>query len=424
VRKYMILATLCALIVSLAAAPAMAQAETVVLQEGLDGYAGTLDAYIDRWEPHRNWSGNGWLMVTESNDRAALIRFDLADQVPEGATVTGATLELYITERSKPLGQKVAAYAMLRPWAEREADWTRAAVGHPWDVAGCNGPDDHDPVAVDTIAVKKTEQWCTFDVASAVRLWVNAPDENYGLLLKGVDEDQPAEFIFFSSNSGEKERRPILRITYTVPAPFPSAARLRFDPASTTVERDAGAFTLDVAMDAADDLGGFQTSLSFDPNVVHVESIALGSLLTGSARTFTALGPLVDNDAGTATFGAFSVGAAPGPSGSGAVATITFAPAGAGTSALHLSAAQVRDTHGAAAAVMLQDGAVTVQGGPLIGDVNGDCVVDLADVMLVAEHWGAQQGGANYDTRYDLDADGDVDVADVMVVAGHWGQRC
>jgi hypothetical protein len=60
----------------------------------------------------------------------------------------------------------------------------------------------------------------------------------------------------------------------------------------------------------------------------------------------------------------------------------------------------------------------------LPGDVNGDCVVDIVDIMLVAARWGAHVGDANYNSSYDLDHDGDIDVVDIMEVAAHWGETC
>jgi Spy/CpxP family protein refolding chaperone len=60
----------------------------------------------------------------------------------------------------------------------------------------------------------------------------------------------------------------------------------------------------------------------------------------------------------------------------------------------------------------------------LPGDVNGDCAVDIVDIMLVAARWGAHAGDANYDPYYDLDHDGDIDIVDIVEVAAHWGEMC
>jgi hypothetical protein len=60
----------------------------------------------------------------------------------------------------------------------------------------------------------------------------------------------------------------------------------------------------------------------------------------------------------------------------------------------------------------------------LAGDMDGDCDVDVVDIMLVAAHWGTFQGQANYDAQFDLDHDGNIDVIDVVLVAIHWSEAC
>lgn len=60
----------------------------------------------------------------------------------------------------------------------------------------------------------------------------------------------------------------------------------------------------------------------------------------------------------------------------------------------------------------------------LPGDIDGDCDVDIVDIMLVAGRWGTSQGEPSYDARYDLDLDGDIDILDIMRVAAQWGSQC
>jgi len=57
-------------------------------------------------------------------------------------------------------------------------------------------------------------------------------------------------------------------------------------------------------------------------------------------------------------------------------------------------------------------------------DFDGDCDVDIADIMAVAVRWQCEVGDPCYDPRYDVDDDGDVDVIDIMETAAWWGWRC
>jgi len=80
-------------------------ASTLVLQEGLGGYVGTTDVYIDYRYPDDNGEQGPWLppewprpdqlLVSADAWRSALIRFELAGHVPQGAAIQSATLELY-----------------------------------------------------------------------------------------------------------------------------------------------------------------------------------------------------------------------------------------------------------------------------------------------------------------------------------------
>jgi len=112
------------------------------------------------------------------------------------------------------------------------------------------------------------------------------------------------------------------------------------------------------------DLGGFQYTLRFNPAVVRVEGATLGSFLSSTGRSASAVGPVIDNQAGTVTFGGFSFGAAAGPSGTGTLASITFRALAVGSTALTFEGVQLTDTHAASISVVARTGGtLTVRGG-------------------------------------------------------------
>ncbi|MFQ5857372.1 MAG: LamG-like jellyroll fold domain-containing protein [Anaerolineae bacterium] len=57
----------------------------------------------------------------------------------------------------------------------------------------------------------------------------------------------------------------------------------------------------------------------------------------------------------------------------------------------------------------------------LPGDLDHNCDVDIADIMLVASRWNSSVGDDDYDPAYDLNDDGEVDIVDIVLVAVHWG---
>jgi len=69
----------------------------------------------------------------------------------------------------------------------------------------------------------------------------------------------------------------------------------------------------------------------------------------------------------------------------------------------------------------------------LLGDLDGNCVVNIVDIMLVASRWRTSCAKPdpdnnpytpNYESRYDLDGDCDINIVDIMLVVKHWGETC
>lgn len=125
------------------------------------------------------------------------------------------------------------------------------------------------------------------------------------------------------------------------------------------------AFSAEIRVSDALDLGGFEFTLSYDPAVVTVTNIVVGGLISSTNRTVAEYGPLVNNTAGTASQIAFSYAkpATAGPNGSGLLATVTLQAVAEGTSALTLTRAQLANTAAQSQAGLTRtDGSVTVFG--------------------------------------------------------------
>ena len=58
----------------------------------------------------------------------------------------------------------------------------------------------------------------------------------------------------------------------------------------------------------------------------------------------------------------------------------------------------------------------------LLGDLNGDGIVDIFDVVLIAIAFGSQPGDVNWDAIADLNNDGIVDIFDVVLLAQNFGK--
>ena len=136
---------------------------------------------------------------------------------------------------------------------------------------------------------------------------------------------------------------------------------VRIEPVESVV--DAGeTFTITVMIDQASDLGGFEFVLFFVATTVTVDDMTLDDFLGSTGRTADSLGPIIDNQAGRASFGAWTLGSAPGPDGTGELVIVRLTAQGAGISPLDLQNVMVLDTAVGHQEATIEDGTVVVGG--------------------------------------------------------------
>ena len=136
-------------------------------------------------------------------------------------------------------------------------------------------------------------------------------------------------------------------------------ATVRVDPAQSVV--GAGqTLNVSVMIDAASDLGGFEFTLLFVSTTVTVDNVTLGDFPGSTGRMTIPIGPIIDNQAGTVSFAVATVGSESGPSGSGALATVTLTAQDSGQSPLDLQDVVVLDTNAGRKTTTVEDGIVRV----------------------------------------------------------------
>ncbi|RMG08712.1 MAG: DNRLRE domain-containing protein [Planctomycetota bacterium] len=153
----------------------------VVLQNGVGGYAGTTDAWIDARDPNRN-RGNGSTLRTDATPaRRTLLRFDLGSLAP-GTRLTGATLRLFVNNT----GNDAEVYALRRAFVEGQATWNQAAAANPWQVPGADGAADRDTTLLGTLSGGATGyRDVVLNAAGLAEMqgWIDAPATNFGFVL-------------------------------------------------------------------------------------------------------------------------------------------------------------------------------------------------------------------------------------------------
>ena len=221
--------TLLSLAIVLASAPV--SAETVEIEASQDA---TLIEDPDG--ALANGSGPAFFVGRNNHEqnsiRRALLRFDVAAVVPRNAGIESATVELYLNP-SNPAPRIVRLYRVLADWSEGPSSGA-GGFGVPsrvgdttwlhtffdteyWTHAG--GQFVGRASAETEVTDSGTFLWHDEFLAHDVRLWIAAPQRNFGWILVGDETTRQTAKSFASREELDPTRRPVLAVTYRVPRP-------------------------------------------------------------------------------------------------------------------------------------------------------------------------------------------------------------
>jgi murein DD-endopeptidase MepM/ murein hydrolase activator NlpD len=201
----------------------------------------------------------------------------------------------------------------------------------------------------------------------------------------------------------------------------PEGTQVFVDPAAST-GYVGSSLTLDIVISDVVNLGSFEFVFAYDPALVSIEEVTLGSFPESTGRDFSVVGPN-DDGSGSVTFGAYSMGSVPsGAEGVGALAQLKLNLLATGQTSLGLDAVQVATVPGDSVTVSVRGADLEI--GNCLGDFDGDGEVKIADVQKIAYRWNTSSGDELYDPQYDLDSDGEINILDVQKVAYRWGTVC
>jgi len=186
-------------------------------QQGLAGYEGVTDTYINGWDAGQNYGQEGHFVVRTGEVMSALLRFDLASE-EVGEEVVIAKLSLYARSRSNDNPMNVVIYEPQRDWVESEANWHNYWGQKKWAVAGAMGiGEDYAAAPVAETTLDSVGTWYHFDVTKAVQKWMADPSSNRGLLVRGYSPGNVSvEYRFDSSQSATLALRPKLTVFYAL----------------------------------------------------------------------------------------------------------------------------------------------------------------------------------------------------------------
>ncbi len=188
----------------------------ITLQEGLNGYEGTVDSYMYEYFDSANYGENISLLDKVSGSRfASVIRFAIFDSeggpVPDGSFITSAKLSVYKTSYYDHIYR---AHRILLNWSEDSASWGESESGVAWNVAGGLGfGQDIENIPDGESAAGWTPSWLDLDVTSGVQV-MSATGQNYGWRLVPVGGNSNTKKFASSEYDIDPTLRPTLEIEY------------------------------------------------------------------------------------------------------------------------------------------------------------------------------------------------------------------
>ncbi|MBP7148345.1 MAG: DNRLRE domain-containing protein [Acidobacteria bacterium] len=190
---------------------------TATFRQGANGYTGSVDTWINAGATTTSYGGDVTLNIDgvppATDERQALIRFDniFGDglgQVPAGATITSATLTIYV---SNATAQVTNWHRMLAAWTGSET-WSAFGAA-PWNATAGVQADGVEALATADLAPATLTPTGShaLDVTASVQAWAADPGSNFGWVITTA----PADTLAFDSAEGATlSQRPMLSITY------------------------------------------------------------------------------------------------------------------------------------------------------------------------------------------------------------------
>jgi hypothetical protein len=196
---------------------------TVSFQQGVAGYAGSVDTYIDA--ALGSQAGVSPIVIDGSPVEQALLRFDGifgagAGQIPAGSTVTSATLTLWVgTATNDETTDTVSFYRLLHAWNASDL-WNAYGVA-PWNAQAGIQNDGVDALAAPAGTATMTALATAYpvDVTTSLQAWSAAPASNFGwAILPPAAGTNGLRLESTESTTASNARRPLLSVTFSAPA--------------------------------------------------------------------------------------------------------------------------------------------------------------------------------------------------------------
>jgi hypothetical protein len=185
----------------------------VTLQDGLNGYTGTRDNWLDSDFPTTN---NGTVIQAHlqygTQDRQIHL-FDVSS-IPSNATITSATMSFYVYQVSGGT-PNVGCYRILTQWDELQSTYNNRLTGTAWGTPGLLSGTDYAATAIANSGNISAAGWANFTITSTVQAWVNGSQANNGVMYRETSAGHL--YTRMSEYTADTTVRPKLVVSYTTP---------------------------------------------------------------------------------------------------------------------------------------------------------------------------------------------------------------
>lgn len=165
--------------------------------------------------------------------RRALVRFDLAEVVPAGASIDAVVLTLELSSAPDTIARQIALHRVLAEWGEgsssssggggapampSDATWLHTRYPDQfWNEPG--GDFVHSPSATAFVGGVDSYTWTGAGLRADVQHWLADPASNFGWLIRGEESAPRTVRRFDSRESDLPSHRPTLTVFYSEPVP-------------------------------------------------------------------------------------------------------------------------------------------------------------------------------------------------------------
>jgi len=193
------------------------------------------DATISQYNENEtlmNFGGSPKLKTYTGESRQFLLQADF-DVVPKDRKLLKASLKLHALEVNYPSSPKLLAFKVTKPWVEGSKIWSFEPDGTTW--VESNYIDHNDSEANNWLtpggdinisadfgygenglvkrATVNKDEWVSMDITDVVQHWLDRPDSNFGLMLRGINRDGNG-LVFASKEHEDELLRPYIEYSY------------------------------------------------------------------------------------------------------------------------------------------------------------------------------------------------------------------